>query len=298
MAWISPRVLPSRRRFRWTAAGLLVGLMLLGAGCGTLDEKQRAWIFQPSKSTWGGSAAAAEGMAEVWIDHTAADGSAVRLNGLWLDQPRADAPVLLYLHGARWNVRSSAARMRRLHSLGFAVLGIDYRGFGQSTDTLPSEAIAVEDARAAWRWLAQQHPGRARYVFGHSLGGAIAVELAAQVTDEAGVIVEGTFTSIPDVVASMRWGWLPVGPLITQRFEAADRIANVGSPLLVVHGSADTLIPPALGRSLFERAREPKRFVLVEGGSHHNTNAVGLDAYREAVAALFGVRAPAEVAQQ
>jgi fermentation-respiration switch protein FrsA (DUF1100 family) len=271
---------------------LAAGAALLSAGCSTLDEKQRAWIFQPSRTTWGGAIGSAEGMQEIWIDHHASDGSAVRLNGLWLDQPRADAPVLLYLHGARWNVRSSAARMRRLHSLGFAVLGIDYRGFGASTDTLPSEAMAVEDARAAWNWLARAHPGRARYVFGHSLGGAIAVELAAQVTDEAGVIVEGTFTSIPDVFSTMAWGWLPVRPFITQRFASIEKVAEVGSPLLVVHGSEDKLIPPRLGRALFEQAREPKRFVLVEGGSHHNTNQVGLDAYRQAVGELFGLKPP------
>ncbi|MFM2060234.1 MAG: hypothetical protein RLY71_4619 [Pseudomonadota bacterium] len=289
------RPLTTRRTRRIAGLALVAlaagGLALL-AGCSTLDEKQRAWIFQPSKSTWGGASASAEGMEEVWIDHRASDGSDVRLNGLWLAQPEADAPVLLYLHGARWNVRSSAARMRRLHSLGFAVLGIDYRGFGASTDTLPSEAMAVEDARAAWDWLARTHPQRQRYVFGHSLGGAIAVQLAAQVSDEAGVIVEGTFTSIPDVVSTMAWGWLPVRPLITQRFASVEKVAELGSPLLVVHGSEDRLIPPRLGRALFEQAREPKRFVLVEGGSHHNTNAVGLDAYRQAVGELFRVKAP------
>lgn len=278
--------------FRRASIWLLLSLIVAGTllGCSTLDEKQRAWIFQPSKSTWGGSARAAEGMDDVWIDFKSAEtGQPVRLNALWLAQPRADAPVLLYLHGARWNVRSSATRMRRLHSLGFAVLGVDYRGFGESTDTLPSEAMAYEDARAAWDWLAQQHPQRARFVFGHSLGAAIAVHLAGQVSDESGVILEGSFPSIADVVAASRWGWLPVSPLITQRFEAGERVAAIGSPLLVVHGSADRLIPPELGRALYDKAREPKRFELVEGGSHHNTNAVGLDQYRAAVRAVFGL---------
>ena len=128
-----------------------------------------------------------------------------------------------------------------------------------------------------------------RFIFGHSLGGAIAVHLASQVRDEAGLIVEGSFTSIPDVVSTFRWGWLPVSPLITQRFDAASRVADVGSPLLVVHGSRDTLIPHRLGQQLYERAREPKRFVLVEGGSHHNTNAVGQGQYREALNELFGL---------
>ena len=283
----------ARPRLPWRATAfsalLAVGLI---AGCGTLDEKQREWVFQPSKSTWWGGAVAAEGMDDVWIDfHSREADAPVRLHGLWLPQPAADAPVLLYLHGARWDVRSSANRMRRMHELGFAVLGIDYRGFGQSTDMLPSETMAYEDARAAWDWLAARHPQAKRYVFGHSLGGAIAVHLAGEVDDAAGLIVEGSFTSIPDVVSTFKWGWLPVGPLVTQRFDAARRIEHVRVPVLVVHGSADGLIRPELGQALYERAPQPKRFVLVEGGSHHNTNAVGQPLYREAVAELFGVRA-------
>ena len=271
---------------------LAVAVPLGLGGCATLDQKQREWVFQPSKQSWWGGAAAAEGMQDVWIEFASQEsGDAVKLHGLWLPQARADAPLLLYLHGARWDVRSSAQRMRRMHELGFAVLGIDYRGFGRSTDTLPSEAMAYEDARAAWDWLGREHPRLPRYVFGHSLGSAIAVQLASQVDDESGVLVEGAFTSLPDVVGSFKWGWLPVGPLITQRFDAASRVDKLGSPLLVVHGSGDRLIPPALGRKLYERALEPKRFVLVEGGSHHNTNAVGQAQYREAVGELFGLQA-------
>jgi len=273
---------------------LLVATVLgLQAGCATLDERQRGWIFQPSDRTWSGGLAAAQGMDDVWITFDSrideSRGAAVRLHGLWLPQPDADAPVLLYLHGARYDVRGSAPRMRRMHELGFAVLGVDYRGFGKSTAALPSEAMAAEDAQAAWDWLARQYPDRRRFIFGHSLGGAIAVNLASEVGDEAGVIVEGSFTSIPDVVSTFRWGWLPVSPLITQRFDAASRVAEVGSPLLVVHGSKDSLIPHRLGQGLYERALAPKRFVLVEGGSHHNTNAVGQKQYRQALAELFGL---------
>ena len=115
----------------------------------------------------------------------------MRLHALWLPQPAPGAPVLLYLHGARWDVRGSAPRMRRMHELGFAVLGIDYRGFGRSSAALPSETLAYEDARAAWQWLAARHGPARRFVFGHSLGGAIAVHLAIEVADEAGLIVEG-----------------------------------------------------------------------------------------------------------
>ena len=273
---------------RTLAAVALLSLITLG-GCVALDTQQRKWIFQPSERTWSAGLAAAEGMHDVWIDFRSAEsGQPVKLHGLWLAQERADAPVLLYLHGARWDVRGSAHRMRRMHELGFSVLGVDYRGFGRSTQALPSETFAYEDARAAWNWLAGQHPQSARYVFGHSLGSAVAVQLVTEVNDATGLIVEGSFTSIPDVVSTFRWGWLPLSPLITQRFDAGSRITQVRVPLLVVHGSEDSLIRPALGRALFDKAPEPKRFVMVQGGSHHNTNAVGQPLYRQALGELFG----------
>ena len=290
---MSDRTIPAPRRRWWPRAlGAALLASALFAGCATLDQQQRKWIFQPSDRTWRGGLAAAEGMQDIWIDFDSrASGERTRLHGLWLGQPRAGAPVLLHLHGARYDVRGSAHRMRRMHELGFAVLGIDYRGFGRSTPALPSEAMAVEDARAAWDWLAVQHPKARRFVFGHSLGGAIAVRLAADAADADGLIVEGGFTSIPDVFSSMRWGWLPVGALITQRFDAVQDIERVRAPVLIVHGAQDGLIKPELGRALFERARQPKRFVLVDGGSHHSTNAVGQPQYRQALAELFGLDA-------
>jgi len=286
----APAPAPRPRWHRLLLAGLLsaTGLASL-AGCAALDRQQREWIFQPGDRTWRGGLAAAEGMQEVWINYPAREGSPVRLHGLWLPQASANAPVLLYLHGARYDVRGSAPRMRRMHALGFAVLGVDYRGFGRSTPGLPSEDMATEDARAAWNWLTQQQPQARRFVFGHSLGGSIAVNLAAEVNDEAGLIVESSFPSIPEVVATFKWGWLPVGPLITQKLDAGSRIGKVGSPVLVVHGGNDNLIQPELGRKLYERAAEPKRFLLVQGGSHHNTNAVGQPLYRQALADLFGL---------
>ena len=311
-------------------AALMMSLALL-AGCATLDEKQRDWIFQPSDRTWGGGAAAAVGMTDVWITFTPKkqslgerlanavstdptshptkgtdglrdvsdanathDASSARLHGLWLAADAATAddkqPVLLYLHGARFNVTGSAPRIRRLQEMGFSVLAIDYRGFGKSTAGLPSEFTAYEDAHAAWDWLAQKYPNRPRYIFGHSLGGPIAINLATEVGDESGTIVESTFTSIADVVGSTRWGWMPWSLLITQRLAAVEKVSHIGSPLLVVHGSEDQLIPTALGKKLYDAAAEPKQFVLVEGGSHHNTNQVGQPQFREALAHLMGIR--------
>jgi alpha-beta hydrolase superfamily lysophospholipase len=279
---------------RWTLFSLGTALLaLLIAGCGALDESQRAWLFQPSERSWGGSAAMAQDMDDVWIDYQSkVTGEPAKLHGLWLASPQAakGGPVMLYLHGARWNVAGSSPRIRRMHELGFSVLAIDYRGFGKSTPGLPSEEMAYEDAHAAWEWLAAKYPERPRYIFGQSLGGAVAIDLASKVQDEQGTIVEGTFTSIQDVANSMKWGWLPIGPLITQRFESVKKVARIGSPLLVVHGDSDNLIQSDLGRKLYEAAQGRKRFLLVEGGSHYSTMAVGLGKYREALADLFSLR--------
>lgn len=107
------------------------------------------------------------------------------------------------------------------------------------------------------------------------------------------MLVESTFTSVPDVASSYKWGWLLFWPLdralITQKLEAVKRVAQVGSPLLVVHGSEDRVIPPQLGRKLYEAAAEPKRFELVEGGTHHNTNSIGRAQVKMALNEFFGL---------
>lgn len=278
---------------RWHWPALLALAALLFAGCASFDEQQRRWIFQAALSEPAASASATvDGLEDVWIEHhSALSDRAVRLHGLWMGQDDPAAPVLLYLHGARRDVWSSVHRLRNMHELGFAILAIDYRGFGQSTDELPSERSAAEDARAAWDWIAKHHPGRDRYIFGHSLGGAIAIDLATDVREAKGLIVEGTFTSIADVFRGLRWGWLPITALITQRFESVDKISKVRCPVLVVHGSEDSLIRPELGRRLYERAKTPKRFVLVEGGTHYSTNGVGRRLYKQALHELFGLGA-------
>lgn len=272
--------------------GILLTSLLM-SGCAALDAKQRELLFQPGDHTW--HHARLEGMQERWISYQCPDTQhPVRLHGLWLEGPHPHAPVLLYLHGARWNVSGSSVRMQRLRELGFAVLSVDYRGFGKTEPSpLPSEASVRADAMAAWAWLRAQFPDRPRFVFGHSLGGAIAVDLAAHIDDEAGVIVENTFTSTREAARQFPWGWLPIGPLITQKFDSLRKVAHIGAPLLVAHGSEDAVIPPKLGAELFAAAQHPKAWVLVPGANHHTTSAQGLEAYRHALQQLMPAYAQA-----
>lgn len=275
-------------RPQWMLRGLVAALATALSGT-SFEAQQRKVIFQVGTASDQTSSSESYAMGERWIDfESEVSGKPVRLHALWLGHADEAAPVMLYLHGAGWDLRGSAQRMQLLHSLGFAVLGIDYRGFGRTSAEVPSEQMACEDARAAWRWLATQHPLCKRYVYGHSLGGAIGVQLAAEIDDAAGLIVEGTFTSIPELYDTLAWSWLPLRPFITQCFDSVCRVAQVRAPLLVVHGSNDELIRPEMGRALFDRATVAKRFVLVEGGSHHDTHRVGHFQYREALHDLFG----------
>ena len=283
----------------WRLSALVFLSLGVLSGCAALDTRQGQWIFNPTARDWSDNEALVGAMQERWIEHTSAvTGKPVKLHAVVNPAANPDAPVLLYLHGARWSLAGSAYRIARMQELGFTVVAVDYRGFGKTSQETPHEKMAYEDAAAAWQWVAATYPSKPRYIFGHSLGGAIAIDLASKVIDEAGTIVEGTFTSIPDVASTMRWGWLPVGPFITQRFESFKKVATIGSPLLVVHGSADNVVKQALGRQLYDAAALPKRFVLVEGGSHSNTNSVGQNAYRTALLEMFGIGVQQTIAKQ
>ena len=255
-------------------------------GCAYLSEKQGELIFRPSREEWRGYASRAQ-FSEHWIE-VGTEGH--RLHAWWLPGPQPDAPVVLYLHGARWNLTGSATRIERWKALGFGVLAVDYRGFGKSSDVAPTEAYAYEDAEAAWDYLGQLAPGRSRYIVGHSLGGAIATELALRRRDAAGLVLEATFTSVREMIDASPWGFLPVGLILTQQFDTLAKLPQVEVPVIITHGTADRIVPVEMGEKLYAAARGRKRFIKVEGAGHHNLSGVAFDEYRAAVRELFGVR--------
>lgn len=275
------RVRPHLREI--LAAVLLVASL---AGCAYLGERQGELIFRPSRDVWWGYPAANLRFEERWI---AVGANGDRLHAFWAAAEDPTAPALLYLHGARWNLTGSVNRIERWRRMGFSVLAIDYRGFGQSTNVSPTEALSYEDAEAAWEFLGRERPGRPRVIVGHSLGGAIAAELALRRPEAAGVVLEATFTSIRDMVKRTAWGFLPVGVILHQEFDTLAKIPRLAAPLIIVHGTEDRVVPVEMGERLYRAATAPKRFIRVEGGSHHNLSAVAADAYRAALSELFGL---------
>jgi len=283
----------SSARSRWIAA--LVAILLLG-GCAYIETKQGEWIFNPVQGEWRGYRGPPAEFREQWIPVGKRD---EKLYAWWSPVADPNAPVLLYLHGARWNLTGSVTRIPRWNRMGFSVLAIDYRGFGKSVaadGAAPSEASANEDAEAAWDHLATLAPRSKRFIFGHSLGGAMAMHLALRNPQAGGLILEGSFTSVPDMIKETRWGFLPLGFLVTQTFDNIDRIDDVAVPVLVAHGTADDIVPFAMGERLFAAARAPKRFFRAEGGSHHNLTASFFDDYQQAVFELFKLNGQGAVA--
>jgi fermentation-respiration switch protein FrsA (DUF1100 family) len=190
----------------------------------------------------------------------------------------------LFLHGARWSLFGNADRIAYWHNLGYSLLAIDYRGFGKSPGELPTEASVYEDAQSAWAFLRSLQPGvTRRFVYGHSLGGAVAIDLAAKNDDLAGVIVESTFTSIRDMAKIVASRWLPLGPVVTHRFDSLSKIGSINAPVLLIHGAADEVVPHHMSLRLHAAAREPKRLAIFADAGHGDTCWKGDAAYRNAV---------------
>jgi uncharacterized protein len=273
--------------------GVVLALGGAFAGCTSLDEWQRQAIFNPARDNPRWFSEPLAGTEE--YDVVLANGHRVHMWHVQQPLHAASAPTVLYLHGARWNMNGSVFRIARWHELGFNVLAVDYRGFGRSTELLPSEESATEDVQAAFEELKRRQPDPTRrYIYGHSLGGALAIDLAArELKDDpglvAGVIIESTFTSIPDVVRGMKWGWVPgLGLAVTQPFDSMAKIRQVRTPLLLLHGTADSVVPHSMADALFAAAGSAeKRLVKIDGGTHSGSSRSGGSLYRDAVLAFL-----------
>lgn len=196
------------------------------------------------------------------------------------------APWLLICHGNGGNL-SDAGRPEHyagLRALGLNLLAFDYRGYGES-DGAPSEPGLYRDAYAAYRLLQDSLgvPPRRIYLFGHSLGSAVAVELAGRVR-AAGLILDGALTSVAERGQEL-YPFVPVRWIAASRYSSIDRIGVLGLPKLFLHAVDDEVVPIGHGRRLYQAAPEPKRFVELAGG-HGDGFAVDSAKYYGAIGAF------------
>jgi len=176
--------------------------------------------------------------------------------------------VVLFCHGNAGNIAHRLDSIRLFHELGLSVLIFDYRGYGQSTGK-PTEKGTYRDADAAWQYLVEQRgiSPETIILFGRSLGAAVASDLATRQA-VAAVILESGFTSVPDIAAEL-YPWLPVRWMSRYRYDTRKQLANIHSPVLIVHSRDDEIIPYSNGEQLFAAANEPKQFLELRGG-HNN----------------------------
>lgn len=252
--------------------------------------KERELLFRPVKEAAGWYNGTPATVQDIYLP-VGNGAPAERIHAWWWPADEPGAPVVLYLHGVRWNLTGHLNRMSQLRRFGFSVFAIDYRGFGKSDGDLPSEATVYEDARAAWNWLIKREPDPSRrYIYGHSLGGAVAIDLAAQIsgTSESarGLIVESSFTSVPELVSESGYGWVPI--LISQKFDSTAKITQIAMPVLIVHGADDRYVPAQMSSALYAAAPQPKKLLLIPNASHNNSVWTGDADYRVALNELFG----------
>lgn len=266
---------------------LICGIVPALGGCAWLDLQERRIALRPTPTLPQHVAAAEPAFRSGDTREIVTLPGGEQLAIWWLPHADPAVPTLLYLHGTFRNLYQNMPKIVALRDAGFGVLAVDYRGWGDSTGIVPSEQTILADAQVAWRELQHRQPlpGQ-RVIYGHSMGGAVAVALAASLkggSDYGRLILESTFTRMPDVAAAAGfWGRVAAGATNLE-FDSLARIGRIDAPILILHGDADKTVPVELGRRLRDAAPAGTRYVEFPGGTHSRLQTDAAAAYREAL---------------
>jgi len=277
-----------RSKFFLNSAGVILSLYILA--CLFLLIFQKRLIFSPSsKESEITPATYNLKYEEVWIPLTN-PGSNIEtkikgnglIHGWWIPSSQPRAKVFLHFHGAGANIGFNAKFARELHRAGGSVLLIDYRGYGKSRGN-PSETSVYADSEAAWNYLTitKQIPSAQIIIFGHSLGGAIAIDLASKHPEAAGLIVESSFSTLKDLISHFGLGIFPLDLIQNQKFESIAKVPLLKMPVLFMHGNSDRQIPNTMSQMLYDAAPSPKKLVMLSGMGHDDL--IDSDQYHGAI---------------
>ncbi|MEL6469747.1 MAG: alpha/beta fold hydrolase [Cyanobacteria bacterium J06623_4] len=289
------------RRFVVVVIAMLLAAYL--STCLFLRIRQRKLIYRPAEelSLQPDDSAFNLPYEDVWIP---VSGSSERLHGWWIPAPAerenfivlpnepsdilASPKVMLYFCGVGRNMGdyNYLARVSAFRQLGFSVLVFDYRGYGLSDGGFPSEQQAYQDSQAAWRYLqdVRQIPPEQIMIYGESLGGAIALNLAIQHPEASGLILQSTFTSMTAAIRHRKLMKLfPVDWLLTERFNSLDNVRSLRVPVLFLHGSEDSVVPAHMSQQLYDAAPAPKQLFLISGADHVRIYQPGPQSYLKAI---------------
>lgn len=236
---------------------------------------QSRLVFFPDRNMVGNPRDVGLDFEEVWLKS-----GGKRIHG-WFVPAKAPRGVLLYFHGNAGNISHRLEPIKQLHDLHLSVFIFDYQGYGQS-EGRPSERSTYQDSRAAWDYLVDQRGiGRDQIVlYGRSLGGAVAIELAEEV-DPSALILVSCFTSAVDMATKI-YPLLPIRLVRRIHYNSLKRIRGVAAPKLFIHSIDDEVVPFGMGRRLYSRAPRPRQFLKISGG-HNECTVVSAPLYTQTI---------------
>jgi len=197
--------------------------------------------------------------------------------------------TILYFCGVGRNMGdyNYLARVAAFRQLGFSVLVFDYRGYGRSDGDVPHESQLYEDAKAAWNYLQNIHRIQPQNVllYGESLGGAIALDLAVRYPKAGGLIMQSSFTSMGEAIQSRSFSrFIPTDLILTEHFDSLSKIRSLEMPVLFLHGKQDSVVPFVMSQHLYDAAPEPKQLVFISDADHVRIYQSGEESYIRAIA--------------
>lgn len=266
----NPAEASERRAFLHLLLLLLICFMFIG--CAVINR----FIFTPSKRITATPADKSIPYQEIWFQ----SGDGVRLNG-WFIKGAPWNPLVLFFHGNGGNLSANLDYIKLLHGRGYPIFIFDYRGYGKSSGQPLKEEDLYQDARAALAYLeARGWHHESMIYFGQSLGAAVALQTALESPPE-GLVMEGSFTSMKDIVKyTSAFGYYTVAWWgLDLPFDNLSKISSLRAPLLMIHGDRDLVAPLEMTMRLYQRAPDPKRLHIVAGGGHCNAFQVDGSSY-------------------
>jgi uncharacterized protein len=269
---------------------IIVGIVLVYLlACIALFFWQNRLIFFPSNIIKATPKDYGLEYEEVWLPFSSNNSTRkIEQQGLccWWIPNQTTSRVLLYFHGNSANIGNNLTQAYPYYELGFSILLVDYRSYGKSEGNFPTEKRVYEDAQKAWYYLTKEKGISAKniIVFGHSLGGAIAIELATRHPEISGLIIEGSFTSLIAMANYRKYYKIfPLKLLLHQRFNSLEKVKTLTMPILFIHGTGDEVIPFPMSKQLFQATNSPKQLLLIPEGTHNDIVEIAKETYLKEV---------------